>query len=275
METNQPALIAKSKMESLKSILGADSIQAQFKNALAENAPAFMASIIDLFGGDPYLQNCDPAQVVMQALKAAVLKLPINKSLGFAYIVPFNESFKDAQGQWQKRQVPQFQLGYKGYIQLALRTNQYRIINADVVYQGQLVKTNKLTGEFNFDGPIQSETIIGYFAHLELNGGFSKTLYMTKEKVLAHAKKYSKSFEQANGPWSKEFDAMAMKTVIRNLFSHYGYLSVEMQSAFDNDNDETAERVQSEIENHGNKQSMTFENAEVLTDGPGAPEMKF
>src|SRR5438270_725219 len=114
-----------SKIEVLKNIMKAPSIQEQFNNVLKDNSGVFVASIIDLYNSDTYLQNCEPKQVVMEALKAAVLKLPINKNLGFAYIVPFKKNGV---------QIPQMQIGYKGLIQLAMRTGQYRNINADVVY---------------------------------------------------------------------------------------------------------------------------------------------
>lgn len=244
------------KMDSLKKMLDAPSVQDQFKNALAENSGPFVASIIDLYNGDTYLQNCEPKLVVMEALKAAVLKLPINKSLGFAYIVPYKSN---------NALIPQFQIGYKGLIQLALRTGEYKTINADLVYEGEIRTINKLTGEFDMSGQKKSDTVVGFFAYIELRNGFNKTLYMSKERVTAHAKKYSKSFGQANGPWTKEFDAMAIKTVLRNLLGHYGYLSVDMIRAFDNDPDEdVSSKVQREINNNANTKDMKFEDAEVV-----------
>ncbi|MBP7398207.1 MAG: recombinase RecT [Chitinophagales bacterium] len=254
---NNNGQLAVSKIDSLKNILNADSVQAQFKNALAENSGSFVASIIDLYSGDNYLQQCEPKLVVMQALKAAVLKLPINKSLGFAFIVPFKQNGV---------QVPQFQIGYKGLIQLALRTKQYRIMNADVVYEGEYKTKNKLTGEFDLSGTATSDKIIGYFAHIELEGGFAKTLYMSKEKVQAHAAKYSKSYNTQYSPWKTEFDAMAIKTVLRNLLSHYGFLSVEMVNAFDNDEQDVADKVQEEIKSNANSKNMGFEEAEMVNE---------
>jgi recombination protein RecT len=171
------------KIDSLKKMMEAPSVQEQFKNALADNTGPFVASVIDLFNGDNYLQGCEPKAVIMEALKAAVLKLPINKSLGFAYIVPYKSN---------NALVPQFQIGYKGLIQLAMRTGQYKTINADLVYEGELRSRNKLTGEFDLRGEKKSDNIIGYFAYIELLNGFSKTLYMSKEKVTQHAQKYSK-----------------------------------------------------------------------------------
>lgn len=255
----QVAQQPRTKMDVLKSMLSAQSVQDQFKNALKDNSGPFVASVIDLFNGDKTLQECDPKQVVMECLKAATLKLPINKSLGFAYIVPYKN---------KGVQVPQFQIGYKGLIQLAMRTGQYRIINADMVYEGEYRSKEKLTGEFDLSGTATSERIVGYFAHIEMLNGFSKTLYMTREKVTAHAKKYSKSFAFDSSPWQKEFDAMAIKTVLRNLLGHYGFLSVDMISAFDNDNEDVADQVAEEVKGKANKEPIGFDEAELVEDKP-------
>jgi recombination protein RecT len=250
----QTQAVAKvAKMDALKKFIASDSIQQQLATALGETGSSFAASIIDLYANDSYLQNCQPAAVVMEAMKAAVLKLPVIKGLGFAFIIPYK---KDG------LLVPQFQLGYKGLIQLALRTGQYKHINCDMVYEGELRYKNKLTGEFDFDGEPKSEKIVGYFAHFELLNGFSKTLHMTKERVIAHAQKYSKSYKTESSPWKTEFDAMAKKTVLRGLFSHWGYLSVEMQDALTEDDKDVAEKVLSDIAEHGNKRNMSFENVE-------------
>ena len=175
-------------IDKLKHILAAESVQEQFKSVLAENSGAFVASIIDLYNTDRTLQMCDPKNVVMEALKAASLKLPINKQLGFSWIVPY----KNKQGQY----IPTFQLGYKGYIQLCMRTGAYRYINADVVYEGELVRHDKLTGEIEID-PAQrtSDKKVGYFAFIETLNGFRKTLYMSVEEVIRHAQQYSRATE--------------------------------------------------------------------------------
>jgi len=259
--TTQVATRPQTKLESLKAILKADSVQEQFQNALKENSGAFVTSIIDLFNGDRTLQNCEPKEVVMEALKAATLKLPINKSLGFAYIVPYNNNRKDDKGVWQKVTTPTFQIGYKGLIQMAMRTGQYRYINADVVYEGEIRKVDKLTGEIAFDGEKKSDKIVGYFAYIQLLNGFSKTLYMTKEAIEAHAKKYSKSFEQASGPWKAHYEAMALKTVLKNLLGHYGFLSVEMMTAFDNDQ----EIEDTEVKTYANTKEIGIEEAQIVT----------
>lgn len=245
----QPQTQALTKVDRLKSVISADSVQAQFKNALAENKDAFVASLIDLYSGDQYLQNCDPVLVIQQALKAAVLKLAINKSLGHAYIIPYKSNGVD---------IPQFQIGYKGLIQLALRTGWYETINADEVLEGQMVTKNKLTGEFDLREQATSNRVVGYFAYIRSKTGFSKTFYMTVEKIQEHGKKYSKAYGNQYGPWQKEFPAMAKKTVISHLLSHYGLVSIEMQAGFDNDADD---QIQEEIKANGNQgPAMSFDN---------------
>ena len=237
----------------LKGMLSADSVQTQFKNALGKNSNSFVASVIDLYNSESKLQQCEPKAIVMEALKAAVLHLPINKALGYAYIIPFNNSKKDERGNWVKVMEPTFQLGYKGFIQLAMRTGYYRTLNADVVYEGELRKVNKLTGEIAFDGDKESDKIVGYFCYFELLNGFSKTLYMTVEQMAKHAIRYSKGLKKgtsvedllalaslpvsdtATVGWNGNFHSMAIKTVIRNLLSKYGYLSIEMQNAIADD----------------------------------------
>ena len=255
------------KTLALKNVLNTDSVKEQFKNALGKNADTFIASVIDLFNSDSKLRECNPNQVVMEALKAAVLHLPINKSLGFAYIIPYYNSYpkKDEYGRdmigqdgkkiWEKKLEPTFQLGYKGYIQLAMRTGQYRTLNADVVYEGEVRKVSKLTGEIAFDGDKKSDKVIGYFCYFELLNGFAKTLYMTVDQMANHAKRYSKGLKKevtvdqlkalADLPvstddnktvgWLGNFHSMGVKTVVRNLLSKFGYLSVEMQTAIADD----------------------------------------
>lgn len=285
---------APKKVDVLKNILNAPSVMEQFNNALAKSAPTFVASVIDLYNGDTNLQQCEPKAVVMEALKAAVLKLPINKALGYAFIIPFNNSVKDDKGNWVKKMVPTFQMGYKGYIQLAMRTGQYRTINADVVYEGELRKANKLTGEIAFDGEKKSDKVVGYFCYFELLNGFSKTLYMTVEQMAEHAKRYSKGLKKettvesllnlSNLPvapdsktvgWMGNFHGMAVKTVIRNLLGKYGYLSVEMQQAIVNDTEgDTSENRDSMVHENGNAQvfDATDVQYEDVSTGTATPQ---
>lgn len=247
-------------VEQLKKVLNADSVQEQFKNALRDEAPLFVASLIDVYSNDKYLQECNPGDVTREALKAATLKLPINKNLGFAWIIPYKE---------KGTPKPQFQLGYKGYIQLAMRTGQYRYINADVVYEGELEYHDKLTGEIRFGKPA-GEKIVGYFAHMETINGFRKTIYWPTEKVTRHAQKYSKSYHRDSSPWKTEFEDMALKTLLKALLSKYGIMSVEMMNAFSSDKADDVpfgEQVAGEIEQNANSEVLDIE-AEDPEEGP-------
>jgi len=242
--TNGKTAVAR-PIDKLKNILAAQSVKEQFEAVLKENAGAFVASIIDLYNTDQTLQMCDPKNVVMEALKAASLKLPINKQLGFAWIVPYRDS---KTGQY----IPTFQLGYKGYIQLCMRTGAYKYINADVVYEGELIKQDKLTGEIEIDPSKRtSDKKIGYFAFIETLNGFRKTLYMSVEEVTRHAQQYSKSYGNSNSVWATDFDAMALKTCLRLLLSKYGVMSVEMQRAYIEDSADTVQLADEAIEGTG------------------------
>ena len=237
-------------VDMLKSVINAPSVQEQFKNAMGGHKDAFVASLIELYTGDKALQSCKPQLIVAEALRAATMRLPINKALGFAYIVVYNNNQKMPDGSWQKVPTPTFIPGYKGYIQLAMRTGEYKTINADIVYDGEISGFDKLSGTINFDGQKTSDKIIGYFAYFEMLNGFKKTLYMTLDEMASYALRYSPSFKGRNKPtkealvkiaqenaptgkvgWECNFNDMALKTVLRRLLGKYGYLSVEMQEA--------------------------------------------
>ena len=265
----------------LKSIIAAPSIEEQFKNALGEHKDAFVASLIDLYVNEKQLQTCDAKAIVLEALRAATMRLPLNKALGFAYIIVFNNNVKNPDGSWAKVPTPTFVPGYKGYIQLAMRTGQYRTINADFVYEGELRKVDKLKGEIAFDGEKKSDKIVGYFCYFELLNGFSKTLYVPIEEMAAYALRYSPSFKGKSKPtaealiaaaqsgavssqvgWSGNFNDMGLKTVIRRLLSKYGYLSVEMQTAMDKDVEDAGNSRDETIAEHGNSKTIIAEAVE-------------
>lgn len=287
--------IQKRPMDVLKGILNAPSVQEQFSNALADSKDLFVASIIDLYNGDKSLQKCDAKAIVCEALKAAVLKLPINKALGFSYIVVYNNSVKQADGSWAKIPTPTFVLGYKGYLQLAQRTGCYETINADVVYDGQLVETDLLSGEIRLDATKKkSDKVVGYFAYFRLRNGFRKTLFMSVEDMAAYAKRYSPSvgqkttkeqlIQKANAPetsksvgWEGNFTDMALKTCLRRLLSKYGYLSIEMQNAMAGEY--ASEEMSRDVivaENNGSHEvsfeDVTFENVDTETGEIKAPK---
>jgi len=259
--TNGKTAVAR-PIDKLKHILAAQSVQEQFQSVLKENAGAFVASIIDLYNTDRTLQMCDPKNVVMEALKAASLKLPINKQLGFAWIVPYRDG---RTGQY----IPTFQLGYKGYVQLCMRTGAYKYINADVVYEGELIKHDKLTGEIEIDPEKRiSDKKVGYFAFIETLNGFRKTLYMSVEEVTKHAQQYSKNYGSKNSVWATDFDAMALKTCLRLLLSKYGVMSVEMQRAYIEDSADTVALADERIADDTFDGEVIEAEAVAVTDIP-------
>lgn len=210
-----------------KALFNKDEVKAKFQELLGRRSSAFMTSVLQIVASNPLLTNADPNSIYHSAAVAATLDLPLNNNLGFAYIVPYNQKQKDG----TYKQVAQFQIGYKGFIQLAQRSGQFKTISATPVYEGQLVEENPLTG-FVFDfKQKKSDKIIGYAAYFQLLNGFEKTLYATTADLEKHGKKYSQTFKKGFGLWKDDFDAMAIKTVLKLLLSKFAPLSIEMQKA--------------------------------------------
>lgn len=207
-------------MTQISKMLAQSNVQSRFAEMLGKKAPGFISSLLQVVNSNKLLQNADPQTILNAAATAASLDLPINASLGFAYIVPY-------------KGAAQFQIGWRGLLQLALRTGQYTAINVVEVYQNQFRSFNAMTEyldcDFNIEG---SGPVVGYAAYFRLINGFEKTVYWSKDKVLAHAKKYSQSFGKSFSPWSDEslFDSMAKKTVLKNALSKWGIMSIEMQT---------------------------------------------
>lgn len=248
----------------LKRALDSDSVQRQFQNALKENSNLFCASLIDLYASDKYLQECEPKDVIMEALKAATLKLPINKALGFYYIVPFRNNKL-------QKVIPTGIIGYKGFLQLAQRTGQYRYINADAIFEGEHVEVDRLTGEVFFSDQATSEKAIGYFAHIEMISGFRKTTFWSIEQVERHAKRYSKSYHKSNSPWKTEFDSMAIKTVLRHLLTRYGVMSVDMINAISYDSADFQDQAQQQ-KSLPKPTGVSYDVTAQAPERPKAPE---
>lgn len=256
-----------SPINQMKNLLANQGIQNLFADALKENKDRFLASIIDLYNGDTYLQNCDPKEVAMEALKAATLNLPINKSLGYAYIVPYKNKGK---------LTPQFQIGYKGLIQMAQRSGQYKALNAGIMYEGMDVKRDYLRGTFEIIGEPKSDKAIGYFAYFQLLNGYEKALYMSKEDITNHAKRYSQSFGSDYSPWKNQFDEMAQKTVLRRLLSKYGVLTTEFEKVVISEEDKEVESIV--LENNAkvpfepeDSEVVDMETGEIIEEEAKAP----
>ncbi len=218
--------IQQKPVEKLKSIINSPTVQEQFKNAMGKNSDLFIASLIDVFNDG--LQKVDPIGVVQEALKAAVLKLPISKSLGFAYLVPF------------KGKV-QFIIGYKGMIQLAMRSGQVKILNAGPVFEGEFRSFDRMTGVVDISGEKKSDKAEGYFVYMELINGFSKSEYWTKERIISYAKEKSPSYKNSRSAWTTDFDAMATKTVLRSVLSKYAPMSIDFQLAIASEDSTSSE----------------------------------
>lgn len=229
-------LVDQSKL-GFKALMNTPAMKKKFTDILHEKSDSFMGSLMTLVGGDNYLSQAEPMTIIASALKAATMDLPIDKNLGYAYVVPFNRSEKVG-NKWVKHNEAQFILGYKGYIQLAQRSGQYKALNALAIYDGQLIDWNPLTEEFTFDYKAKvSDEVIGYVGFFELLNGFKKTVYWTKQEIESHRIKNSKAYdkEKLSGAWVDNYDSMAIKTVLRNMLSKWGLLSVEMQSAITSD----------------------------------------
>lgn len=223
----------KSPTNRMREVLNMKASQSMMADILKENKEAFVASLLEIYGSDNTLAKCDPGEVLKEGFKAVSYNLPLNKGLGYAYIIPYKDKFGV--------QHPQFQIGYKGYIQLAVRTNQYADMHMDNVYEGELQSMDRMSGKPLLDESERTgDKVIGYFAMFETIHGFKKVLYWSMEKTLQHIQKYSKSYQQGAAIWKTNFNEMAQKTVMRNLLSRWGIMTVNanavrMQEAINHD----------------------------------------
>lgn len=235
----------------VKGIISQETVKKKFEEVLGKKAPQFLASITNVIAGSAQLKKCPANTIMGAAFVAATYDLPIDSNLGFAAIVPYNNNKYNLQTkQWEKHPEAQFQMMYKGFIQLAIRSGYYEKMNCSVVYKDELISYNPITGEVefvtNFSKCTQrmngnSEDIAGYYAWFKLLTGFRKELFMTRAEVENHARKYSTAYrndlnnDKKGSKWTTDFDAMALKTVIKLLLSKWGILSVDMQRAITDD----------------------------------------
>lgn len=234
---------------SVKGLMDSPAVKKRFEEVLCERAPQYMSSIVNLVNSDTNLKKCEPMSVIASCMVAATMDLPVDKNLGYAWVVPYGTK-------------AQFQMGYKGYIQLALRTGQYKAINVVEIREGELINWNPLSEEVEIDfTQRKSDKVIGYAGYFKLLNGFEKTVYWSKEEVESHAKKFSKTYSFKNGVWQTDFDSMAKKTVLRNLLSKWGILSIEMQKAYSADNNSVKDTILKE-----DNVEIDFETGEVIED---------
>lgn len=240
----------------IKMLFDGNGIKQKFQELLGEKAQGFTTSVLQVCMNNKLLAKSNPMTVYNAACIAATLDLPINNNLGFAWIVPYNGE-------------AQFQMGWKGFVQLALRTSQYKAINVVEVYENQFKSYNALTEELIADFSKDGEgSVVGYCGYFRLVNGFEKTVYWTKEKVLKHANKYSQAFKKKDSvsPWNDEdqFDSMAKKTVLKNMLAKWGILSIEMNKAIQADQGVINNEDATDVTYIDNEDAITFEDVECL-----------
>lgn len=237
--------LAETKMTA-KELFNKEAVKSKFQELLGQRATGFITSVLQIVSSNALLKSADPNSVFHAAAVAATLDLPLNNNLGFAWIVPYKKNSKDKDGNWHTTVLAQFQIGYKGYTQLAQRTGEYQRMNVIEVYENQFKGWNPLTEEIDADFTIEGTgQIVGYCCYFKLINGFEKLTYWKKEKVIQHAQRYSKSYSKPksndngnavattgfSGVWETEFDKMAKKTVLKNTLEKWGILSIEMRKA--------------------------------------------
>lgn len=232
------SLVKKEEKKTFSAFLAQDAMKKKINEMVGgEKGQQFVTSIISAVSTNPQLAECDNASIVSAALLGQALNLSPSPQLGQYYMVPFNDNKRGCK-------VAQFQIGYKGYIQLAIRSGQYKKLNVLAIKEGELKKYDPLNEEIEVE-LIENEeerekaTTIGYYAMFEYLNGFRKTIYWSKEKMEAHALKYSMGYRAKKGYtfWEKDFDGMAYKTMLRQLISKWGIMSVDltMQKALESD----------------------------------------
>lgn len=267
--------MAQNNLVKLRETLKAPSVEAKFKEMLGKRAPQFMTSITSVVTNNALLQKADVNSIIMGAATAASMDLPLNPNLGYAALVPFNS---------KEGCFAQLQVMVKGWVELFLRSGQCQNIICETVYEGQLVKKNKFTGEYVFDESAKkSDKIAGFMAYFRLSNGFEKTEYMTVEEVKAHAQKFSQTYRKGIGPWKEMFEQMGQKTTLKRLLTKWAPKSIEMQqmAIFDQSvvkgdiNDiEHAEAVYADsAKNETVSDTTDFQEAEVVEEVP-APQPK-
>lgn len=287
--------LAKAKT-SFTAYLTNDAVKNQINNVVGgKNGTRFISSIVSAVTTNPALKECENSSILNAALLGESLKLSPSPQLGQFYLVPYNDKNKGKQAQ--------FQIGYKGYLQLAIRSGQYKKINVLPIKEGELIKFDPLNEEIEVnliedEEERENAKTIGYYAMFEYTNGFRKAIYWSRNKMIKHADRYSSAFskdatstkygtkvsfedyEAGKYPekdawmyssfWYKDFDEMAKKTMIRQLISKWGIMSIDMQNAYENDmavihEDGTKEYVESEevvFEQPQDEVKDPFENTE-------------
>lgn len=280
---NQNGALAKNSVSAIKQYLSKTEIKQRLEAILGKRSDAFANSIINVVKGSSALQSCNEDSIMSAAFIAATMNLPIDPSLGFAAIVPYKQS-------------AQFQLMYRGLIQLCIRSGQYARIHCTEVYKDEIKFYNPLTGEVKFNDPEtfqlrysgkvdKTGDIAGFYAYFKLVSGFENERYMTMAEVMGHAKKFSKAYQYdlskktSSSVWSTDPISMGQKTVLKSMLSRYGIMSIEMQDALIADNadvtfEQATDTATSIINADAGSQTIdaTFEQAQPVQQQTQQPQ---
>lgn len=273
-----------SNLKEFNLVIRNQNTQAYLQDVLGERKDAFVSNLTALVSNDTKLQECKPVTLMYAALTATALDLPLDKNLGFAYVIPYKNNR-------ERTTEAQFQLGAKGIKQLAIRSGQFIGMNVTDVREGEIAGRNRMTGEMTFnwienDEEREKAKVVGYLAWFKLVNGFEKTKYMTVDEIKAHATRYSQTYSskndyvRKNSKWATDFDKMAEKTVMKLLLSKDAPLSVDMQTAFRADQSvqrEEGKYIYSDNGNEAAKSKLTElaeDNADVKNDETEYEEVK-
>ncbi len=227
----------------LPALLTQENVKKRFTEVLDKNAPNFIQTLLTIYNSNEQFKKCEPVSILAAAGLAATLNLSISPTLGYAYIIPFGNK-------------AQFQIGVKGLVQLAHRTGRYTALHSGVVREGEIRGVDCITGEL-IRGEKLSEEIIGYVAFMRLDNGFEKSLYMTKEEIEKHADTFSQTYRAdkaknwSSSIWSKHFDRMACKTVLKLLLNRWGVMSAGLQEAIQGDQSVVTKSTFTYVDNDG------------------------
>lgn len=245
--TNTSNEIVKQKKQGIASYLNTDAVKESILSVLGEkDLKPFISSVVSAVQTNPALAECTKPSILSAALLGYSLKLPQSPQLAMFYMVPYDTKKKDKDGRECRVKEAQFQLSYRGYLNLAMRSGQYKKINVTDIKEGEVKSINPITEEYEFQAVTDYEKrkelpTAGYYAYFELANGYRKEIYWSKERMESHAMKYSKTYKsdkswvREKSLWNTNFDDMAYKTLIRNLLSKWGILSVEMENAYAGD----------------------------------------
>ena len=226
-----PNEVAVKEKTSIAGYLANEAVKANVESVVGEkDAQRFISSVVSAVQTNPALAECSNSSILSAALLGHSLNLPQSPQIGMFYLVPFKDTKKGVT-------EATFQLSYRGMLQLAMRSGQYRAINVTDIREGEVASYNPIEDAYEFTPETNIEKrmalkVVGYYAYFEMVNGFKKGIYWTKEQVDSHAKKYSATYRKGFGLWSTDFDAMARKTMLRQLISKWGIMSVEMEKAY-------------------------------------------